>query len=170
MANLWIIEYLAKGVSRAMLLWWFAGQNSDTNSGLWICNRGNKPMIAFQQAPNRQKDPPETYYLFVWAGWQILKTQQSISVLSRRALARKFKIEYLTHTQTTQDNRLYMHSTLPMHANQFVASPELEGSDSSTHSIPVLYQIWALPSVQILIPFWMIALPAWPQDMVHIAF
>ena len=63
-----------------------------------------------------------------------------------------------------------MHSTLPMHANQFVASPELECSDSSTHSIPVLYQIWALPSVQILIPFWMIALPAWPQDMVHIDF
>ena len=98
MAKLWIIiEYLAKGVSRAMLLWWFAGQNSDTNSGLWICNRGNKPMIAFQQAPNRQKDPPETYYLFVWAGWQILKTQQSIPVPSRRAVASELKIAYLTH-------------------------------------------------------------------------
>jgi len=77
---------------------------------------------------------------------------------------------YTFDAKTTQDNRLHMHTTLPMHAIQFVASPELECSDSSTHSIPVLYQIWALPSVQILIPFWMIALPAWPQDMVHIDF
>ena len=63
-----------------------------------------------------------------------------------------------------------MHTTLPMRATQFVASPELECSDSSTHSIPVFYQVWALPSAQILTPFWIIALSAWPQDMVYIAF
>ena len=43
-------------------------------------------------------------------------------------------------------------------------------SDSSTHSVPVLHQICAFFYVHLLIPFWMIALPAWPQNMVHIAF
>ena len=49
-------------------------------------------------------------------------------------------------THSTKDNKLYMHTTVPMHAIQFTASPEVECSDSSTHSIPVLYQIWGFPT------------------------
>ena len=40
-------------------------------------------------------------------------------------------IRHMTYTQTTKDNRLYVHTTLPMHATQFVASPEVECIDST---------------------------------------
>jgi len=63
----------------------------------------------------------------------------------------------------------HVHIELEKHAACSV-SPIVKIADSSTYFSPVLNQPWTLPSVHLMPLLWLVALPAWPQDIVHKVF
>ena len=72
-----------------------------------------------------------------------------------------------TSSCSTTYSALLLNMTATINMYNIAVSPKVKGNDTGNNSIPLLGEMWALPSEQILIRLWAIGLPAWPQDMAH---
>jgi len=72
-----------------------------------------------------------------------------------------------TSSCSTTYSAMLLNMTATINMQNIAVSTEVKGDDTGNNSILLLGEMWALPSVKILIRLWVIGLPAWPQDMAH---